>query len=156
MPEMDKNEQRLAANRERVRRYRAKVTPPRTEPKPAPLTGAERAQRCRERKRQASNATIHASPQQDPQSSQPKNYPSRDRTRQYRLRLEARAVVPARKIRIPFTKNELYRRYYAKKKQLRLKAFLERNSNVSESSELAEPSLVSGFLLCLNIVLILI
>ena len=45
MPKMEKNEHRLAANRERVRRYRAQVTPPRAEPKPAPLTGAERAQR---------------------------------------------------------------------------------------------------------------
>ena len=151
---MDKNEHRLAANRERVRQYQAKVTPPRAEPKPAPPTGAERAQRCRERKWQASNAIIHASPQQDPQPSQPKIYPSRDRTRKYRLRLEARAVLPAREIHIPFTKKELYRRYYAKKKQLRLKAFIERNSNVLESSELAEPSLVSGFLSCLNIVLI--
>ena len=144
MPEMDKNEQRLAANRERVRRYRAKATPPRTEPKPAPLTGAERAQRCRERKRQAGIATIHTPPQQVPRPSQPKNYPSRDRTRQYRLRLEARAALPAREKHIPIKNKEHCRRYYAKKKQLRLKAFLERNSNELEYSELAEPSAVSG------------
>ena len=39
--DIDKNERRLAANRERVRRHRAKVNPPRPDVRPAPVTGAE-------------------------------------------------------------------------------------------------------------------
>lgn len=143
MPEMNAKEKRLAANRERVRRYRAKVTPPRTQPRPAPLTGAEQAQRCRERKRQANIQNVPASQNHDAPPIQPKQYPSQQRTRQYRLRLEVRAQSRLPVKRIPFTNKEQCRRYYAKKQQLQLKAYLERNSTELEESEIAEPIAVS-------------
>ena len=46
--DMDKNERRLAANRERVHRHRAKVNPPRPDVRPAPVTGAERNRKYKE------------------------------------------------------------------------------------------------------------
>src|SRR5438270_612403 len=96
MPEIDKIKQRLAANRERVRRHRAKVNPPRPEARPAPCTGAERTRRYKERKRQANIQSIPPSQEQDSndQPKEPKEYPSCKRTRQYRLRQQARAGMP--------------------------------------------------------------
>lgn len=50
---MEKNERRLAANRQRVQRHRAKGNNPPLEARAPPLTGAERARRYKARKRQA-------------------------------------------------------------------------------------------------------
>jgi len=48
--DMDKRARPLAANRERVRRYRAQNNPPSTNPKKAPLCSAERVRLCWVRK----------------------------------------------------------------------------------------------------------
>jgi len=55
---------------------------------------------------------------------------------------------------IPLTNKERCQRYYAKRQQLRLKAFLLRSSNVAAETELTEQSTVSGHLPSLNIELI--
>jgi len=88
MPEINKIKQLLAANRERVRRHRAKVNHPRHEARPAPCTGAERTRRYKERKRQANIQSMPPSQEQDSnhQPKEPKQYPSWERTRQYRLK----------------------------------------------------------------------
>ena len=143
MPDMNAKEKRLAANQERVRRYRAKVTPPSAQPRPAPLTGAERAQRCRERKRQANIQNVLAPQNHDVLPIQAKQYPSQQHTRLYRLRLEVRAQSRLPVKRILFTNKELCQRYHAKKQQPQLKAYLERNSTELEESEIAEPIAVS-------------
>ena len=131
-----KREWALAANRERVRHYRAKNNPPGTGPKKAPLSSAECVRLCRERKQLAQHSHLAAV---EPAIIAPplrRQFPSQERTHLYRQRRRERNE-SVRRERI--SNSEKSRRYYVKKKQLRLKTALElraRESVEANSSNL--------------------
>jgi len=118
----DEQQRKLAANRERVRRHRAKHQNPIpiSAPRTLPLTSAEKVRRYRERKRQEISSTfaptITASMVQEP-----RQFPSCHRTREYRKRLQSRQ---GNHKLAPMSDRERSRRYYAKKQQQRLKVAL--------------------------------
>jgi len=120
--DIDKRARALAANRERVRRYRAKNNPPSADPKKAPLSTAERVWLCRERKQLAQHSRLAAVEPAIIALPQRRQFPSQERTHQYRQRLRERNE-NARPTRVSNT--EQSRKYYAKKQQLRLKTALE-------------------------------
>jgi len=121
--EMLRREQRLAANRERVRRYRMKHNPPRLVPEPSktPMSNTKRAQNFRVRKRLQTKA-IQAPIFEPPARREPKQFPSKERMRAYHQRHNNQ---PEQRKRTPFSNRERAKRFYAKKQQIRLKSAIQ-------------------------------
>jgi len=116
--DIDKRARALAANRERVRHYCTKNNPPSINPKKAPLSSAECIRLCRERQQLAQHSRLVAL---EPAIIAPlhrRQFPSQERTQQYRQRRRERNA-NARPKRV--SNCEKSRRYYAKKQQLLLK-----------------------------------
>ena len=121
--EIVKRQQKLAANRERVRRYRLKHNPPplELEPRKAPMSNPERTQNFCVRKRLQTNS-IHTPTIEPPPRREPKEFPSKECTRAYRPKLQNQHGQPKR---IPFSNRERAQRFYAKKQQIRLKTAMQ-------------------------------
>jgi len=84
--DMDKSELALAANRERVRRYRAQNNPPSTNPKKAPLCSAERVRLCWVRKERAQHSRLVAVEPAIIAPPQRRQFPSQESTDKSRQR----------------------------------------------------------------------
>jgi len=129
---LDKRARALAANRERVRRYRTKNNPPSANPKKAPLSSADRVRLCRERKQLAQHSRLVRVEQAMIAPPDTRQVPSQESTQQHRQRRRERNenVRPKR-----VSNCEKSRRYYAKKQQLRLKTALELRASESVDAQ---------------------
>lgn len=124
-------QQKRAATRERVRKFRALQKSNSKIQKRSPMTGQERTQRWRSKKIQQSKATASDLPQSEipddhiREEQFAKGYSSRERMQRYRARLREQSGYTKA---IPLSTNERCRRWYSKKKQLQIRTLEARKA----------------------------